>query len=370
MIIDGSHAKRVLLGLGITMITAAVLLCSSCGNKEPEKKESVESRPVKTMILDASASGAQRSFPGKVQASQEVDLSFEVSGRLNELPIREGQTIAKDDLLARLDPRDFQNDLAKQKAKFDNAKVNFERAERLVASGAISQQEFDSRKALYEMAAAEFKTAEKALQDSYLKAPFAGLIAKKYVDNHEYVKAKQRIVSLQDVSHIEIVVNVPEDIVAWTRSGKNVTMSAKFEAVPNQKFNVTVKEYGTQANKQTQTFPVTLTMPSPENVRILPGMTATVTVQGLRSSSATEGHYVIPVSAVLADDAGKSFVWTVDRKGMTASKKEVKVGDLTGESIRVLEGLKPGDMIITAGVDYVRHGMKVRPLDSKTGGKK
>lgn len=362
--------RRILSGIGVAVTVAAAVLMSSCGDKDTPKEKPVVVRPVKTMTIGAAAGESQRSFPGKVKASQEVDLAFEVSGRIVELPVKEGEAVEKDQVLARLDPTDFENNVAKKKARFENAEANLGRAKRLIESGSISRSEYDNRRTVYDSAEADLKIAQKALQDTYLKAPFSGLVAKKFVDNYKNVTAKQKIMSLQDVSHIEIVVNVPEDLIAWAKGRGPERIVATFESVPGEEFDVTVKEYGTTANKQTQTFPVTVVMPAPKHVNILPGMTATITAEGVTPTGTAADRFTIPVSAVFADENGKPNVWVVDKASMTARKRAIKTGNLTGESITVLDGLKPGDMIITAGVDFVKDKMKVRLLDGKTGAQK
>jgi RND family efflux transporter MFP subunit len=362
--------KSVLLAVSTAALLTVCFLVTSCGDKQPSKDTTEAIRPVKTMVLGDASAGELRSFPGRVKASQEVDLAFEVAGRIVEFPVNRGQAVEKGQLLAKLDKTDFENAAARQKAKRDNAKVNANRAERLLASGSVSQAEYDSRKAAFDMAEAEWKIADKSLQDASLKAPFEGLVADKFVENYQNVQAKENILSLQDVSEIEIVVNVPEDLVVSAKAGKVERLTARFEAVPGKTFDVTIKEFGTEANKQSQTFPVTVTMPAPKDLNILPGMTATITGESPTRGQGSAGVFKIPETSVFADEKGRPHAWVVDRETMTAKRREVKTGQLTGGNIIILEGLKAGDMIISAGVDYIRDNMKVRPLEKKRGDRK
>ncbi len=103
-------------------------------------------------------------------------------------------------------------------------------------------------------------------------------------------------------------------------------------------------------------------MKAPEGVRILPGMTANVTLYTLLGKGTGE-QFVIPAVAVFADDAGNSNVWVVDEKTMTVHKQKVTTGELTGtDSIRILSGLRSGQKIAVTGVDQLREGMKVRDM--------
>jgi RND family efflux transporter MFP subunit len=363
-----SNVRGLLLRTALVAAMCTALLGAGCLKKEEPKKKEEAAVPAKIITLGKTADESMRSFPGKVKAAKEVELSFEVSGRIAELPIKEGLAVKKGRLLAKLDPSDFENRVRKQKAKMEDAKVNMERAERLFSSGAVSKAEYDRRKALFEMADAELKIEEKSLADSSLKAPFDGLVARRYVDKHQYVKAKQNILSLQDVSRLEIKIDVPEDLVAHVKEEGVKRIFARFETAPDEEFDVKVMEFGTRANVKTQTFPITLVMKAPESVRILPGMTATVTVVEKLSAGAAKDRFAVPESAVVTDEKGRPYVWVVDEASMKARKRNIKVGSLKGGSVTVVDGLKTGDMLVVAGANHVRENMKVRPLKDKRGG--
>ena len=417
------------------IMTAIFLFLTGCAEQE-EKTETVVVRPVRTMVLTSSVSGRVRTFPGKVQASQQVDLAFRISGPLVEFPVKEGQAIKKNDLLARIDPRDYKTDLAHvgsslaevraklksmkagarpedvkvleaevaaARARFHEAEQNFKRYENLYKRDVVSKADYERYKSARDVANAQLNTASQnlrkgkkgarrediaamssrirgleaqrkraqaALDDTWLKAPFSGVIAKKFVENFQDVDAKKPIVSLQDVSSIELLVDIPEKEMATVDKTDITRITAKFEFLPDKEFTVEVKEYGTEADPQTKTYPVTLTMPAPEGVTLLPGMTATITVRLKASKNENESQFAIPVSAVFADELGRQYVWLVDQTAMTISRREIRVGHLTGESIRVSEGLSEGEMIATAGVHFLQENMKVRVLNSEKGGQK
>ncbi len=203
--------------------------------------------------------------------------------------------------------------------------------------------------------------AKDQLSYTYLRAPFSGVIAKRYVDNFQEVQAKEPIVSLQDVSEIEILVDVPEMTMTRVKRG-DLDVVAEFAAAPGNDYPLTLKEFSTEADPRTQTYRVVLTMPSPEDLRVLPGMTASVHRAGIVEA---EGDmYVVPAIAVFADEAGKSNVWVVDSESMTVHRREVSIGELTGtENIEIVEGLESEEMIAISGVSRLREGMKIRPVD-------
>ncbi|MHC4477799.1 MAG: efflux RND transporter periplasmic adaptor subunit [Planctomycetota bacterium] len=350
---------------------------ASCGKKEePPPREVV--RPVKMMTVTSSSEAFKRRLPGTVRAAQRVDLAFQVGGPLIELPVEEGQNVKKGQLLARIDPRDFQVNLrnaegqqAKAKAALQRAQKEYDRIVRIRKQdpGAASESMVDRRRADLDKAKADIKSlqatveaAKDKLDYTYLRAPFSGIIATRYVDNFQEVRAKQPVVTLDDLSHVEILVDVPENAMATVRAG-NVSAFAEFTGAPDKRYEVNLKEYSTRADPKTQTYRVVLTMPAPEDIRVLPGMTATV--EGTRpDQEKTSDRFVTPAIAVFADETGASHVWVYDKETMTVQRRKVITGNLTGTgSIEIVGGLATGDMIAVSGVSMLREGMKVKPVD-------
>jgi RND family efflux transporter MFP subunit len=352
-------------GLRVFMATGIIIgfVAAGCGEKPVETKEVV--RPVKMITVGSEDDSSERKFPGSVRAAQRVDLAFNVSGTLAELPVSEGDDVKKGDLLARLDRRDFKSNLASANAKHKNAKSDYDRNAKLLKEGVISRAHFDQLEKNLKVYESDATIAQKDFDDSSLLAPFEGRIARRYVDNFKEVRAKEPIVSLQDISSIEVVVDVPEWVMVPIRKRGSADVTAEFHAVPGKQYPLKLKEFASEADPETQTYRVVLIMPAPDDVNILPGMTATVTGSGLKDSLNRKSIQV-PVSAVFADEGGKNHVWLVD-DSMKVRKQEVQVEGVTGESIHVVHGLSKDDRVVTAGVNYLQPGMKVRELKSKTG---
>lgn len=354
------------------------LLLISCGKKEPEKAEAKAVRPIKLMTVGSALSGQTRKLPGTVRATDRVDLAFQVAGPLIELPVKEGQRVKKGDLLARIDPQDYETNLrnaqgsiAKAKAAVDYAVAEYKRYVNVKATdaGAVSDSIVNLKYTAQNVARADLQSAEAALaaaQDQLdytrLRAPFSGVIARKYVDNYQEVTVKQPILSLQNVTDIEVLVDVPESMVAPIRTTKP-RVYADFASDPSRSFELKIKEAAQLADTLTQTYQVVLVMPAPTGIRILPGMTATVSID-FASIPGDENSIVVPAIAVWADDAGHPMVWVVDTKTMAVHRREIKTGDLTGvDSIKVTEGLNPEEVIAISGVSKLQEGQVVRKLE-------
>jgi len=325
-------------------------------------------RPLKTMLLTSPFSASARKYPGKVGANEEVDLAFQVAGQLIEMPIRKGQDVVKGELLGRLDSRDLENALLTRQAVLTSARSDYERIKDLADRNLAAPKETIDSKAAYDAAIAEAKIAQKAFDDTSLFAPFAGVIADTFADNFQNVSAKQPVLSLQDVSSVEIIVNVPEERVVRAERGKEkdrYRFVATFEYLPGREFEVEVKEFSTEADSSTQTYEATFVMAAPEDAVILPGMTVTVR-EYLREPDLSEAiAYAVPIDALPIDDQGNYFAWVVtddgDGKG-TVHRAEVTVGEMVQDDILVLTGLSLGDRIALAGVHLLQEGQQVLPF--------
>jgi RND family efflux transporter MFP subunit len=345
--------KRVLF---VLMLSVALVGCSKEQAPEPEPVV----RPLKTIVIGGGG-GAMRTYPGRVDASERVDLSFRVGGPLIELPIDKGQDVSARDVLARIDPRDYVIRIQEARAQFVKADADFTRFQTLYEREAASLADLELARSQRDVAQARLEDAHANHGDTYLRAPFDGVIADIYVDNFEKVQPNQPVLSLIDLRSIDIVVDLPEFAVARASRATTIKLTGSFDVAPGQVFPLTFKEIAAQADPRTQTYEVTLTMPQPEGVNILPGMTARVEAVITGLEDADDVPVTIPSIAVVPADAGGQFVWVVDESTMTVSRRDVEIGEVTGErEIYVLSGLAIGDRIAVAGVHQLREGMKVR----------
>ncbi|NLX13029.1 MAG: efflux RND transporter periplasmic adaptor subunit [Phycisphaerales bacterium] len=358
--------------IGLLMVVAAVV---AVWFYEPKAEAPVEAsiiRPVKTVVIKDALVFSGRRYPGKVRAAEDVKLAFQVSGQLIELPIKRGQDVEKGALLARLDPRDFSHTLDAKKGVLANAKFNLDKVKELREVNAATPDELSSAQAALDVAEAEMKIAAKALKDTTLRAPFTGIVADISVENFENIRAEQPILSLQDISNVEIEINVPEERIFRSKgAADNLRFSASFDYLPDRHFEVHIKEYVTQADPATQTYAIRFTMPRPEEPVILPGMTATIQEYLKDTGESKEALFSVPVEVVPVDDAGRYFVWKLapgQGAVWTVHKVEVKVGEMLGDQIIILEGVESGDRIAAAGVHLLQDGQQVTLLEDRKGG--
>ena len=357
---------------------SAILLVSACG-QEPAPVELV--RPVLAIQVGANEGLGGRSFPGRAQAAQEVDLSFRVNGPLIELPNDiVGREYQQGEVIARIDPEDYEVKVRDVEAQLDSAKSKVKRAEGEFRReqnifkedpGATSKTAVDRKRDTRDQAKAEaaslqasMDAARNDLSYTRLNAPFSGTVVAKYVDNFQDVRAKQAVVRLLDSSRIKLVVDLPENMISRLPYVKDI--SIEFDAFPDLHIPATIFEVGTEASRTTRTFPVTLIMDQPEDVTILAGMAGRASGTTQSPEEAAAQGIVIPVGAVFTPDIeDQNSVWVIDETKQMASRRNVTTGALTHSGISIIEGLEPGEWIATAGVHSLHEGQKVRLIKDR-----
>jgi RND family efflux transporter MFP subunit len=331
----------------------ALSLLSACAKPEPEPRPV---RKLRTIEVGNISNIRNAQLPGRARSAQEVDLAFDVSGTLIERPVSIGSQVKEGDLIARLDPRDFQANLRAAEADARIAKRNFDRGAELVATNFISEAEFDRLEARVDISQASLELAQKALTDSEIYAPFSGVIATLSVENFQSVRAKAPIARLLGVDMIEMVVNVSENQMTNLPFIDNIEV--EFDALPGLRLPATITEISSEASQTTRTFPITLSMKQPADRKVLAGMAGTAHVTGTPDDEGALG-YVIPAGALFGEPVGNiSKVWVVQQDN-TVSSRQVSVGRVTAGGVQILEGLQGGDLIATAGIHTLSEGQEV-----------
>lgn len=315
---------------------------------------------VKTETIAVSKDVDNRKFPGKVRAVRRVNMAFQVHGVLVELNVKEGEKVSKGQVLALLDDRDYRNNLAATKAKLKEVRLNYKRIEKLYKQQVIAKTKYDEIKAALDALEAKSRILEKQLQETKLIAPFSGVIAKRYVQNYENIMAKSPVVSLQDNSAIEVVIQIPESLMIKGVEGEFENARVVFDAAQEKNYAAQLSEVSTDADPYSQTYSVVLSMDSPADLNVLPGMTATI-LTAPKQSFAAVGPITVPLAAVFPDVSGNNCVWRVTPE-KSLEKVGVKIGEIVGDRIEILAGIEKGDKLVVAGANLLSDGDKIREL--------
>jgi RND family efflux transporter MFP subunit len=322
----------------------------------------------------------KRVFSGRARASREVSLSFRVPGSLIERQVNVGDVVGSGSVVAVLDPGPYQADVTRLKADLTAAKVDFEvkdeqygRVMKLVQSGTYSEARGDQSRGLRDSASSRVDSLQSALSRaeldlSYtvLKAPYAGRVVAVYVEDFEAVSPTEPILKLLDMSKIEIVVDIPETLIALVPLVEELTVT--FDAFPGLELTGVIEEIGSEASQTTRTYPVTVVMDQPKEAVILPGMSGSARVSKAKQPDLSEG-LVVPTSAIRPLDAGSDqmAVWTFDEASKTVSLRPVEVGRVLSVGTEVTHGLTVGEWLVTAGTFSLKENQEVRLLNDGLG---
>jgi RND family efflux transporter MFP subunit len=359
--------KRSTGAVALLVLTAAAWGCGS----QPEPEEVV--RPVRYEVVYASGANRERTFSGVSRSSTETELSFRVAGTIQELPIKVGDTVRRGDLIARLDPQDYELQVdeanagvVRAEAEARNARANYNRIRALYEAQNASRTDLDQARTASESADAALVSARKRLElvrlqlgYTRINAPADGRIAAVPVTLNENVGVGQLVAILESGARAEIEVGIPGVLISQVNTGDETV--ARFDALPGRPFTAVVTKIGVARVGGATTFPVTVELQE-SSAPVRSGMAAEVTFRF--ASGQQQGRIFVPSVAVGEDRAGR-FVYVVESQGEAygiVHRREVTVGSLVDEGLEIVSGLAEGDSVVTAGVSRIRDDQKVRLL--------
>ena len=351
--------------------TVSLSLLTACSPSAEEPTSVV--RPVKLFEVENRQAQNLREFPAIVAANEEASISFRIPGELLQFPATSAMIVEQGQLLAKLDDRDIKNEMAARQADFDLAESDFRRIQSLREKQMVSQSDFDNANTRLKASRVNLQLAKDRLGDTLLTAPFSGRIAQTLVENYQSVQAQQPVLILQDHQTLDISIQVPESILTQVQKDRvdpSYQPVVTFAGNNGTEYSVSYKEHATRVTPGTQSYEVTFSMPAPESFTVYPGMGATLSIDMTRviSNGNAAEEFVVPMTAVLKDDvSGQYQIWVYNTETRTVSPKQVTVGRITQSGITVTSGLEDGEQIVSAGLNRLRSGMEVKPLERERG---
>jgi membrane fusion protein, multidrug efflux system len=348
-------------------IALALVACAQSPEPVPERI-----RAVKTIVVADPAASERRRFPGTVQAVDESSVGFEVGGLVQEIRVKVGDTFAKGETLAVLDREPLalavgsaEARLASARAQLAEKRADFERHRRLQAEapGATSRAAVDQARAGFESsqehvthAAAQLELAKRDLARTELRAPFAGVVATRRVRAFEEVARGQPVFDLFAEGAMEVEVLVPEHLIG--RVDRGAEGEVHLPNRPGTPYRGVVSNVGSAA-VTANAFPVTARITdADESVR--PGMTSELTLPLAREAAA---GFLLPLSAIAAgSEPAGGAVFVFDRETSTVRRVPVEGRGVVGNQVVITSGVAPGDVVVVAGVSFLRDGQKVKLL--------
>jgi RND family efflux transporter MFP subunit len=344
---------------------AVGLAVVACGKEE--KAAAPGSRPVRTVTVEPRGAGETVSRTGEIQPRYQADIGFRVSGKILRRPVDVGTEVKKGQLLAQLDPQQYRQDLAVAKAEVvaADAEVARSRAQEarqreLLKNGYTTQVKYDqalktltTAQAQADAARARQVQATENLGYTELKADEDGVVTATGADAGQVVGAGQMVVRLARPGEREAVFNVAE--AAFHNPSKNSTVNVKLVSNPDIKTQGRVRYVSPQADPATRTYTVRVSLPgAPPQMRLGANVIGTVTMN--------EQQTITLPSTALFDKDGKPAVWLVE-KGIV-QLKPITVARYQDGSFVVSSGLARGDIVVTAGVQKLIPGERVRLMET------
>lgn len=353
----------------VTLLAAALLTLAACSEEKAETGEII--RPVKVIEIAQANDTRMLNYSGSVRARVEMNLGFRINGKISERLVDIGERVKSGDLLARIDPADYELSVRSAQASLDAAERQVEttelarnRAEQLFAKSVSSKSQLEQAQLSHDQAVATRDSARSTLdqarnQVSYtdLKSDQNGIVTAVNADVGQVVGSGTPVVTVAVDGEKEVLVAVPELDIAQFKPGKIVTASFWSDAALTLQGRV--REVAGSADQQSRTFAVRISLPN--DPKVLLGMTANIEA----SADSARQLVSIPLSALTKKD-DQPIVWTVDRAAATVHSRPVKIADFVGDGVRIAEGLKPGDVVVSAGTQFMTEGLKVK-LDGVAG---
>jgi RND family efflux transporter MFP subunit len=366
--VDLAARRTANLTVTIAIIACAVLaLLSGCQRAQDEALPEI--RPVRVTTVDNRYANGSVSLTGTVQAESEINQSFRIGGRVIERLVDVGDDVKPGQLVARLDPQNEESSLQSARAQLAaagaqlvEAQNNHIRMRDLVAEDAVPRASFDQAVALLktaqsqvESAQAQLSLAENRLSYTRLVSEVAGVVTERGAEPGEVVNAGSMIIQVARESALDAVLDVPGRVKNVAPENPQITVVLTDD--PRVTAVGQVREVAPRADPVTGTFAVRVRLIDPPPAMRL-GSTVTARMQ-LPEALAIE----VQASALVRAD-GKTAVWVVDKASSTVSLRNVELGGGDANSVQVTSGLNTGDVVVTAGVQALRPGQKVRLLET------
>ncbi|MFT3799880.1 MAG: efflux RND transporter periplasmic adaptor subunit [Burkholderiaceae bacterium] len=351
-------------------VVASALVASlgACDRPPPVTAEPV--RPVRTMTVVAQATQTDTAYPAEIRPRIESRLGFRVPGKIIERYVDAGARVKVGQPLARLDPRDLSLSASAAKAQVAQAQANFElaqvaltrtqalAAQNFVSGAQVDQAQTQLKAARAQLDAAIAQASTQANQAGYatLVADRAGVVTAIEAEVGQVVAVGSPVVRVAVGQDKDVVFSLPEQEARVLQPGEPIDV--RLWSAPDLRLKAVVRDVAPLADPLTRTYPIKAALDDPDNVASL-GLTASAHLIGRQGDA---GQIVLPLTAVVGDTATpqQAYVWVVEDG--VAKRVPVSIGGPLGAGLRIVDGVRPGQVVITAGVHTIEPGQKVVPM--------
>lgn len=344
---------------GIVAIIVAVLAVMGIRTFSPKVNEEIKETPaakgkqsrdlnVKAVVLQTTTISDEFFVSGSILPDEEVDLSFETSGKIIDIFFKEGTRVSKGDLLAKINDAPLQAELNKLKAQLKLYTDRMYRQNALLEKEAVSQEAFQEAETNLATLQAEIDKVTANIEQTELRAPFDGIIGLRQVSQGKYASPTTTIARLTKTNPLKIDFAVPERYAGTLKAGTNLTFTVEGD-LDEKKAKIYALD--SHVNRDTRTFSVRALYDNNDG-KLYPGRYVSIAL----TTQTFENTLAVPSQAIISEmGIDKVFLY----KSGKALPVEIKKGVRTESLVQVLEGINPGDTVITSGTMQLRTGQKV-----------
>jgi membrane fusion protein (multidrug efflux system) len=354
------HLFRPALGLA--------LLLAGCGNDSPagpgtgSGPGSAGARPDMAAISVIAARVEPRDFTdrftalGTARARESINITSRIASVVSRINFTEGQDVEAGALLVELDNKEIRADVAVAEAALAQSRSQYQRSRQLADTRIISQSQLEELEAKMKMDEAQLQAARARLDNSFIRAPFAGTVGLRRVSLGDLVGPDTIITTLDDTKRIRLEFTVPESFIAELRSGMRI--SAESIVYPGKPFNGDITSIDSRVDPVTRAVTAIATIPNTDRL-LKPGMFLTVALERART-----GVLMVPEEA-LSPRQGRQYVFLVVEG--RAVEREVELGARSPGLAELVSGVSAGDVVVTEGIQRLRDGVPVQLLGNSAG---
>lgn len=342
-------SRYLFLAVGIGMCLSA------CRSSEEEQQTTMM---VKAETVKSYRNELRTTYPGRIRAAADVDLSFRVSGPLVHMPAEVGRYVRKGDLIAEIDPRDYELQFKATEAQYNQVKAEAERVIELYNRKSVAVNDYDKAVSGLQQISSKYTAHANALRDTRLLAPFDGYIQHKYFDANETVAAGMPVISMINTEYFEIEIDIPSS--DYIHQDLFRKFSCVADVFPDHVFPLELIDIAKKANLN-QLYRVRLRLKPDPRLPLAAGMSVNVMIDyEVGDVELTQ----VPLNAVF-EEKGVAMVWVYLPAEQKVTKREVAVRQILKNGQVVLDrGVECGEWVVSAGVHKLKEGMQVKLLKS------
>lgn len=366
----------------VILLSVFLAVVSGCGREPPYRKPLT---PVRAVPVEESTEEGGVRYSASVDPYAQVDVASKVNGYVQTIHqvkgadgrirnVQEGDVVKRGLVLAKLVTDDYvqrvnraRADLAVTQAAFERARQDFTRSSNLFATQSVTKPEYDTAKAQYdetrsrvEAARAELEEANIQLRYCELKAPMDGVILKRNIEVGSFMGPGAVAFVMADVSSVKVVFGVPDIMLGDCRMGSEIAIVT--ESLRGVELKGLITAVSPAADAKSRVFNIEITVPNPKD-QLKIGMIAALKLAVVQPSTRAA---LVPLSAVvrsLTHPEGYAVFVLSEQQGKTfAQLRDIRLGDVTGSRIEVMEGVKVGEQVVAVGATLLSHGEQVRVI--------